>query len=560
MPRSVGAAVVHYWAPPAAALVGVVFASWIGGWRLIDPTEIDWVMKLDWQYHFLGWHFFRAEPWQFPPGMIRGYFAPAGTAIGFTDSIPLAAFALKPFSSLLPNPMQYFGLWLVLCFALQGWFGALLTSLWTRDPLLQFLGGVLAVMVPTLLGRVGHPALASHWLLLWALWMYFRESIRPVTWRVPLVYGLLAGLIHPYLAAMGLSIVGALALRRLWERRDPLMPRLWIAALPVLATIAGLIVGWWSAGLLSLAGTDDLTSTGIDQYSMNMLGPIAPAGWSRLLPELPLASDLQKFEGFQYLGAGLLALALVALITAVRTRQFSWRAAVPLLIVVVAGAIFALSPRVTLGSSVVIDVTTPAMSRLGMFRATGRFFWPAAYALVVVAVGVTSSGMSSRAARAVLLAAIALQWVDISGHYQTLREGTHSDEFHAWPERLKSDKWHAILPHYARVLLYPPEQCSPPATAFQPIAVLAAMHGLSINAGHVARHDREAVGAACRQLNVDYRSGVVADDAVYLVHRGLLEPFRTNAQRPVVCAEIDGIPVCVTAQSYEPWRAAVEFR
>jgi hypothetical protein len=390
--------------------------------------------------------------------------------------------------------------------------------------------------------------------------MYLREPLRPVRWRLPLLLGVLAGLIHPYLAVMALMVIGALAVRRLLERSDPWPRRLATATTPMMAMLLGLIVGWWSAGLLSLPGTDDLTSTGIDQYSMNVLGPIAPAGWSSLLPELPLASDLQKFEGFQYLGAGILALALLAVAAAVRAGLFNWKAGVPLMLVVMAAAVYSLSPRITLGASVIVDYMTPALSPLGMFRATGRFFWPATYAIVAGAIGVIASVLTPRLAGGVLLAAIALQWVDLNGHYDTLRQGTHSDAFHTWPERLQSDAWHAILPHYDRVLLYPPEQCSEPATAFQPIAVLAATHGLSINTGHVARRDREVIGASCRQLNADYKAGAVADDAVYLLHPGLVEGFRAVAQKPVVCAALDGIPLCVTAHSYERWKTAAEFR
>jgi hypothetical protein len=549
-----------WWPHLAAALAGALFAFWIGGPRLIDPREIDWAMKLDFQYHFLGWHFFRAEPWQWPPGIIRGYYAPAGTSIGFTDSIPLAALALKPFANLLPNPMQYFGVWLVLCFALQGAFGAALTRLWTPSKGLQLVGGVLLIMVPTLLGRVGHPALASHWLLLWALWMYFRESVHPAGWRATLLYGVIAGLIHPYLAVMGFAIVGALAVRRLLEGRGTMLTRLGGSLTPVLTCIAGLVAGWWLSGLLALAGTEDMISTGIDQYSMNVLGPVAPVGWSSLLPELPVASDLQQFEGFQYLGAGLLVLSLVALVLAVR-MGVHWRAALPLLIVAIGGALYALSPRVTFGSWVLFDATTPAIARwFGTFRATGRFFWPAAYSLVVIGIGLVATRMSMRAATALLLGVVALQWIDLSDHYRSLRRDVHSEEFHHWPERLKAPEWRTVLPHYDRVILVPPEQCGAPAAPFQPVAVLAATYGLSINTGHVARRDRQAIARDCAQLNADFNSGVVADDAVYLVHRELLQRFRANARQPVVCRELDGTPVCVTARSHERWEAAEGFQ
>ena len=68
-------------------------------------------MRYDWPIHFFGWHFFRSEPWQFPPGLLDSYYTPIGTAIGFTDLIPLVAFALKPFSNRLPATFQYIGPW-----------------------------------------------------------------------------------------------------------------------------------------------------------------------------------------------------------------------------------------------------------------------------------------------------------------------------------------------------------------------------------------------------------------------------------------------------------------
>ncbi len=542
-----------------AGLLGGVFFSWIAGWRVLSPTSIDWVMKLDWQHHFIGWHFFRDEPWQVPPGLITRYDAPIGSAIGFTDSVPLAALALKPFSSILPRPFQFLGLWLLICFVLQGMMGALITRLWTRDAGLQVAGGVLFVLVPTLLGRVGHAALASHFLLLWPLWLYWRDPVRPASWRVTALLGLAAGLIHPYLAAMALLIIAALALRRL-VTKGRVRSRGNAAATPIAACAAGLVIGWWCSGLLSAGGASDMTSTGLDQYSMNMLGPIAPAGWSAFLPDLPLASQLQAFEGFQYLGAGHLALILIATGLTLWRRDAGWRGAMPLAFVCMLLAVYALSPRVTFGPHVIVDVLTPAMERVAVFRATGRFFWPAAYALVAFMIWAVVTRLGSRTALAVLLAAIALQIADLKGHYESLRETAHSDAFHSWPQPLQSPTWQLALPHYRRLLLYPPEHCGPAPVPFLQPAFLAGTYGLSINTGHLARVDHAARQAYCQQLGRDSTNGVVADDAIYLLHPLGVERFKTAAQRPVVCTVVDGIPVCVTEASYRRWNPGASAR
>jgi len=46
---------------------------------------------------------------------------------------------------------------------------------------------------------------------------------------------------------------------------------------------------------------------------------------------------------------------------------------------------------------------------------------------------------------------------------------------------------------------------------------------------------------------------------VYLLHRELTERFRVNAKHPIVCADLDGIPTCVTESSYQQWSSLAEF-
>jgi hypothetical protein len=222
--------------------------------------------------------------------------------------------------------------------------------------------------------------------------------------------------------------------------------------------------------------------------------------------------------------------------------------------------VYALSPRVTFGSQVVVDYMHPALSRAAVFRATGRFFWPAAYALLAVSIAVVASRLKPRTAFMILCAAVAVQFVDLYGHYISLRSGTHSDEFHRWPQPLQSPVWHALLPHYKHLILYGPLECGAAPVDFPQPALLAGMYGLSINTGHAAREGRDARIHYCAQLKRDFDAGVVSDEAVYLVHTALLDGFRANAKKPIVCTILDGIPVCVAASTYEVWKGAAELR
>jgi hypothetical protein len=203
---------------------------------------------------------------------------------------------------------------------------------------------------------------------------------------------------------------------------------------------------------------------------------------------------------------------------------------------------------------VLIDLTSPTLERLAVFRVTGRFFWPAAYAIVAFLIWAVVTRLRPIAALAILTAAIVLQLVDVSAHYQTVRATAHSDAFHTWAQPLQSPLWQAALPHYRRLLMYPPEQCGPAAMPYLQPAFLAGNFGLSINTGHLARANRAARRAYCQQLGQDWERGVVADDAIYLLHPAWLQRFRDAAQQPVVCTDIDRIPVCVTEASYAQWR------
>ena len=360
------------------AAFGAVFFAWIAGARILDPTEIDWLMKGDWVPHHFGWHFFRIEPWHWPPGSIHSYYAPLGTSIGLTDSIPLAAYALKPFGRWLPAEFQYLGPWLLLSFTLQGALGARLVGRWIDSAWVQAAGGAFCVLLPMLLARVGHTALCSHWLLLWALLLATRTlPAGPRHWTV---LALVAGLVQPYLAAMVLGIAAAaLVGSSPW----PLARR----ARTLAATIAAMAVGWWLSGLFILGGGDTFTEGGLGYFSMNLLAFVTPLGWSRFLPAVPVAGPGQEGEGFLYLGAGVLALVVLAVSLAVAARR-SHRPTAPRIwppLVVAAAvvmAIFALSPVVTFGSRVILDLNGPWAAPLATFRSSGRFAWPLAYVLV----------------------------------------------------------------------------------------------------------------------------------------------------------------------------------
>ncbi len=535
----------------AAALAGTAGGGlllWIASLRVIDPTDARWMMQGgDWQIHFLGWHLFRNEAWHWPPGLIAGYLEPLGSAIGFTDSLPLLAFGFKPFASALSRPFQYFGLWFLACYVLQGIFGALVVSTWTKRTVAQVLGGFAFALMPTLLARIAHPALCGHWLLLWALWLNWRATPPGFSdVRHHAALGIISGLVHPYLAVMVLALLAALAAKRLIEKSNRWREPIATLAMAVVAVVSG----WFAAGMFSVASPTELGAMGTGDFSMNLLSPINPAQYGSLFPAMRALSFMQLNEGFQYFGAGFLLLCAVGLLVSIARPVAFDAASLPLVVVLIACALFSVTPKVSVGMRVLADFSEPMAPIASTFRVTGRFFWPVAYALVAAALGVVTSRLGPRAAVAILSASLVLQIVDLHGWLLRLHQGSHGDAFYEWRSPLTSREWGDLLPHYKHLHLLPPQICGgqPPVS---PVAVgyLAGLYGLGINDAVTARFDISDQVKVCERLRDDFSRGALADDTVYLLAPLAASELRERAGLAVECREIDRVTVCVTARS-----------
>jgi hypothetical protein len=539
------------------AAFGAAFFAWIAGARILDPTQIEWLMKGDWVPHHFGWHFFRVEPWHWPPGTITGYYAPLGTSIGLTDSIPLAAYALKPIGQWLPGEFQYLGLWLLLCFTLQGALAARLVGRWVASPWVQFCGGALCVLLPPLLARVGHAALCSHWLILWALLVVSRpaaDRFRPVGWAA---LCLAAGMVQPYLSAMVLALLAAATM----GGHDVTAVRRAAAAA---AAVGATVLGWWLSGMFILSGESSLTEGGLGYYSMNLLALVAPMGWSAVLPELPVAGPGQEAEGFHYLGAGVLALLAVAATTAMIARRqppaAETRLWSPVLVAAgVAMALFAVSPTVTVGSRVLVDLNGPWSAPLSVFRSSGRFAWPLAYLLVVAAVVTVARRLPLRAGQVVLAAAVIVQLVDLHGAHEARRRVARDPAFHSGDRRFTSGRWSAIAPRYRHIELVPPPQCGETPIPYEPAVRLAATYGLTVNAGVVARRDLVAQRRYCREADAEIDAVRLRDDTLYVVSPAAADVLGRVGGDRVACGALDSVWICTTAGAHAGWAAQARF-
>ena len=241
---------------------------------------------------------------------IAGVGHPVGTSIGNTDAIPSLAFPLKLLHLALPDPLQYLGAWVLLCYVLQGVFGALLVRQVTADLTLQVLGAALFVQTPALLHRFGHTALCAHWTLLAAIWIAADRLPRLPLAPRRLAAAVRGGRRDPAVPGgdgrgrgtgrcgqrrPGRGADRASCPHRRGRRRRPRR--------------AVTLAVFWLSGYFLLGAATDFGLAGVGDFSMNLLSPVIgtaiPACCRRFPPPAP-----GQYEGLVYFGAGWLALAL----------------------------------------------------------------------------------------------------------------------------------------------------------------------------------------------------------------------------------------------------------
>lgn len=382
----------------------------IYGVNVLDVTYTDWLLcGGDLSQHYLGWKLFRCAPWQWHIGMMNNIAYPFSESIIFTDSIPLLAVIFKLLSGILPESFQYFGLWGLLCFMLQGYLASLILRRYlshnVRGEWQTVIGSMFFVLAPILLRRMyWHTSLGGQWLILLALVLYvyhddwFDSAGRMITvWGCT---GILCASVHIYFLPMcGVILLGFLAIDCLQRRA------IWRSLATLAAYLIGAVLTIWILGGF-ISGMDD-GAPGLGYYSFNLDGFFSPQQWSSLFGDLTNYADGQ-YEGFAYLGLGMLILCTVALITGIYTvisrRLYTWekikqlsREHQNLYVCILMGLLsmlMAASHEVSFGEMLLFKIPIPhaAEELWAVFRASGRLVWPAVYMLMIAAVCAACKG------------------------------------------------------------------------------------------------------------------------------------------------------------------------
>lgn len=472
-----------------AAMLGLTLALWcfpwpmlLGCWPRFLPQDLDDPLQ-----HMVGQRYFFNMPWHWPLLRADRLDAPDGTSIAFTDSAPLEAIVLKLVHGIWPVE-QGITLYQALSWILQPVACVFaLRGLRARSGAVAIAGAIFALSMPTWLIRLWHTALAGHFVLLFALGFYFRATDtaaapahrrRGLWWLAAMTPVSL--LLHPYLAAMVGLILAACALTRVIGRNADALEGVGAVA----AGGAGMVgLGW----IFAYFGQG--VSGGYGSYSMNALSPFWPAQ-SFFMPWVTSAqidaTGASAFEGYQYLGAGLIAL-MVAVFASRAGRAAclaGLRRHAGLVVICIAATLFALSNQAFAGH-VRLWGTNWVPPLAGQLRSNGRLFWIPTYSILLGLIAVCPVAWPP-AAGTILLACAGLQFVD-SIPLRAVDSSSERRMMNApYPEQIALGR---IMDHYTMLMAEPRQECTAwiKPSLMMPLA-LAAQRGMTTNTMYAARY------------------------------------------------------------------------
>lgn len=514
--------------PLFAFVAGLVVFSLLVDPSILNPLNVGWLAKGDPAQSYLGWLFFRQEPWTLPLGLAYKLGMEQASSIVYSDSIPLLAIPFKLFQAWLPANFQYDGMWLFGCYALQGYFACRLLMLFTARGSVLIVGVLLFLLSPVLLLRAqAHFALTAHWIVVAAIYLYYAPPCRRrlLQWLALLW---LAPLVHAYLMFMVYAVWAAYVLRY------AVLDRRWRVAYLlawIVMAFAGSLATMWLAGYFR---DMDVSTGGFGFYSMNLLSPLRPVGVGPFLVHGSDAATAGQYEGFNYLGLGVLLALAVALASAFYRRPsialMTWyrTSELPLILCCLTLVVLAISNVVTLGSHQLFTIALPARIEavLNVFRASGRLFWPVYYVLLLAAMR-GAARLSGPLCTRLLLVVLVLQLADLWPFLHAIRRASIDGASQKHFPVFSSPFWQQARARYANIYVLPGMYEDDSNIAYES---LAGAHGFAIDSAYYARMPSAEYQQSRQQRHDSFFEGLLDPHGLYLIQPKAWKRF-SNMQR-----------------------------
>ncbi len=495
---------------PPATLGAFFFVFVLGGYSVLDVSNIGWLSNGDPAQHFIGWNFFRNTPLlQWPLGLNYPYGMEISNSIVYTDSIPIVALFFKIFNTILPLNFQYTGLWLLLCLIMQSVVAFYLIYKKTNNYFFSCISSVLFCLSPVLFERLtGHFALSAHFLLLTAIYFYIHEK-RISSWVLLICF---SSLIHFYITGMILIIYLASLINNIdciyGTKRKSIT-----IVMGIISVLIPLYLVMYSIGYFTVKS--GVSGEGFGQFKTNLnsfFNPLFDYG-SYFLPRLSHSTG--DYEGYSYLGLGIILLYLLSSIAFIVNKSYkniTKKDKVTLLLFIVI-LLFSLSNSIYFGDKEVAHIPIPECMHniLSIFRSSGRFIWVFYYFLLYLSLISIYRLLPSRLSCVVILFFTFIQYIDLSNSITHIKNRYKTNDDIS--KGLDTIKVSNILSSYKSLQVILPSYFWDRWSEF---GYIASKNNISINFGYMARVDEYKKEKQLEHLYNSIDSGQLDNQSVYV--------------------------------------------
>lgn len=469
----------------------------MGRFHTLNPKNFQWISG-DNTSGYIAQLFYLSDKWRFPLAANPNFGLDLSTSLNYSGP-PLPLMLFQKLLRLNPS-LQFIGFWLLAMMILQIYFGTCIGSSLGMNSLQSKLFGLLFI-TPFFLYRFQfHYWLTCNFLILWALWIIIKslQNSTLFTKEVILLI-ILAYSINSYVLVMCLIVLSFPVVKEILRRRV-LSPEV---RSHIFFLGASLLFSYFIFEFRSQKATflESIRMNFTGEYTFypsNLLSILNPSvGYSRncdighcifgnqeppkfIVPNFSILNyDLGgiqgNFEGFLYLGFGLLALISLSLGIEVVKRSLRGisevlRRHLIAIVYVISISGFAITYRITIGSFQLpyFDVKIIRWA-LSPFRASSRFMWIVAYCLIIVAGYILVKRFNSQIVTAILISVLALQAVDLAPAIERRLANLNYSSIRSIPLDQNQSKFFEITSKdKARLVIYPPtSQIGMPSLAYE---------------------------------------------------------------------------------------------
>ncbi len=312
--------------------------------------------------------------------------------------------------------------------------------------------------------------------------------------------------------------------------------------------LLGLVCGFvaYSLGFFTKGGKG-YGSGGYRYFSMNLLSPIDSIGYGSIIrTKLPYSAGGQ-YEGYNYLGAGIILLILLVVCYVIvrrdQLKSLDKRWVIPLLLCCLVLTLMAFSTKISVGSHSLIDVDPHEKLThfLAPMRASGRLFWLPYYTILIAVLAAPLLLLRKAWANALLAVVLILQVADTA----PLRRFGSPSSVKVMPtryDRLYGQIW---APCTRNLVILSAWQCdiegSPGGlSGYGIFGLLAADQKMTTNSYYSGRYTGVSKELHCAQSISDLAEKPLSPDTAYVVSLALAAIIAEGPTGPGKCHDLDG--------------------